>query len=514
MPLVLLITWFLSVGILACTPIPGTAQTTDSPKREMRGAWIATVVNIDYPKQTSANPGQLKAEWDQLLDRLATAGMNAVFVQIRPTADALYPSKLVPWSRYLTGKQGQAPAGGFDPLAYMVQTAHARNMEFHAWLNPYRATFDLDTTSLAPNHVFRTHREWMLRYGPKFYLNPALPEVRDHVAAVVTEILDNYPVDGVHFDDYFYPYKVAGEVWPDSADFAQRGNGFTQIDDWRRANVDSLIYQLHRRIKTDHPAVEFGISPFGVWRNRDRDPAGSDTHAYQTCYDDLYADVRLWLQQGWIDYIAPQIYFHLGFEIVDYQKLLDWWLANSYGRKLYIGMAVHKIGTNQYPAWHEPDQMPRQLRLNRTQPLVDGHIFYSASQLLKNPLGITDSLAQDYFAFTALWPEKDRPASIKPWTAPELRQVKQRKKGVRIRWRGVNPLATTHWVIYRFPADKTPDWNDPRGIYRIVPAGQLKKLQVWDTAADPQQIYRYFITALDRAHRESPPSPWREKRGK
>jgi uncharacterized lipoprotein YddW (UPF0748 family) len=491
-------------------------QAQSLPKREMRAAWVATVANIDYPVQPSTDTAALKREWLQLLDRLGAYGLNAVFVQVRPTADALYPTQLAPWSKYLTGAQGVAPQGNFDLLNFMIQTAKQRNMEFHAWLNPYRATNDLDTVNLAPNHVFKARRNWILRYGPKFYLNPALPEVWNHLAAVVDELVTRYPIDAIHMDDYFYPYRIAGEAFPDSLDYLRFGKRFVNINDWRRHNVDTMIQILSQRIHATRPGTEFGISPFGVWRNIDKDPEGSNTRAGQTNYDDLYADVRKWLRLGWIDYVTPQIYFHIGFDLVDYDTLLRWWQKNTYGKKLYVGMGTYRIGSPKPPQWSEPNQSPRQMRLNRTIPEAQGEVFFSAKSLLNNPLGFSDSLQQNFYRRPAIWPLKSNMKVASPLPAPKLLRPKRKTEGIELRWqwdqKTANAIAPTHYVVYRFLEKNAINTSDGSGIYRIIPAEQAANDHYVDMATVKNQRYYYVLSALDAQHQEGATSkPKRSK---
>jgi uncharacterized lipoprotein YddW (UPF0748 family) len=224
-------------------------------------------------------------------------------------------------------------------------------MEFHAWLNPYRATLDLDTLSLSSQHLFYRHRDWLVRYGERFYLNPSLPEVRNHLTEVVVDLVERYDLDAIHFDDYFYPYPIPGEAFPDSLDFVRRGFGYAAIEDWRRSNTDALVSAVSQRIKLSRQHVRFGISPFGVWRNASRDPTGSATQASASSYDDLYADLVKWMRSGWIDYVAPQLYWSVGFPPADHGALLEWWNKNRNGRQLYIGYAAYKVGANADSAW-------------------------------------------------------------------------------------------------------------------------------------------------------------------
>ena len=253
--------------------------------------------------------------------------MNAVIVQIRPSADAFYASNLEPWSEFLTGRQGTPPSPYYDPLKFMIDETHKRGMEFHAWINPYRAVFNL-ISPLDPNHITKKHPEWFVKYGDRKYFNPGLPQVMQYLTNVVKDIITRYDIDGIHMDDYFYPYKIPGKAFPDYQTWLQYGNGLS-IDDWRRSNCDSVIKMIHDVVLDWKPLIKFGISPFGVWRNSSVDATGSSTHAGQTCYDDLYADILLWLKQGWIDYVAPQLYWEIGNRLCDYETLLNWWSSNT-----------------------------------------------------------------------------------------------------------------------------------------------------------------------------------------
>lgn len=350
---------------------------------EFRGVWVATVANIDYPRQPSADTIALKEQWKNLIAQYKEIGFNAVIFQVRPAADAFYPSQFVPWSKYLIGRQVPARSESFDPLQFIIAETHRAGMEFHAWFNPYRATMDLDTASLAPNHVFNQHRDWVVRYGTRYYLNPGVPAVRQHFTQIVAEVVSKYDVDAVHFDDYFYPYKIAGESFPDSLEFEQYGEDFGNVEDWRRSNTDSLIENIHRTIKILKPYVQLGVSPFGVWRNRDRDDTGSDTRAGATTYDDLYADITKWLRYGWLDYVVPQLYWSIGFKPADHATLLGWWGTRNYERNLYVGHAAYKVANNADTAWSDPNEIPKQIRLNRRNAISSGSVFLVQKRYLK-----------------------------------------------------------------------------------------------------------------------------------
>ncbi|MEM6865153.1 MAG: family 10 glycosylhydrolase [Bacteroidota bacterium] len=352
-----------------------------SPEAEFRGVWIATVVNIDWPKNADDNVTKQKKDFIDLLEFYQNLNFNAVIVQVRTAGDAFYPTELAPWSKYLTGKQGRAPADSKDPLKWMIEETHIRDMEFHAWLNPYRATFDLDTLGLDTSHDFFQHRDWMVRYGKKFYYNPGLPQVRNKFSKVVQELVENYDIDAIHFDDYFYPYKIKGETFTDSLDFQTYGLPEQSLADWRRSNVDSLVAHVHRTIKKRKPWVQFGISPFGVWRNKSKDSLGSDTQAGQTTYDDLYANPLLWAEKGWVDYLAPQAYWSMDYPPASYRNVATWWASQKISTKIYLGNGAYKIKNNADKAWNRKNEIPEQLQFTRGTPELDGNIFFSAKSL-------------------------------------------------------------------------------------------------------------------------------------
>jgi uncharacterized lipoprotein YddW (UPF0748 family) len=364
-------------------------------KKELRAVWVATVSNIDWPSNSTLTPDSQRKEFIKLLDMHKANGMNAIVAQIRPATDALYPSPYEPWSQFLTGKQGQPPTPYYDPLQFMISETHKRSMEFHAWMNPYRATFNVNTSSIAATHITRLQPSWFLQYGDTKYFNPGNKQVQQHVANVVKDVVDRYDVDAIHFDDYFYPYRIPNKEFPDEESYTQSGTSLTK-DAWRRSNVDSIIVLLKKTIKNANPKCQFGISPFGVWRNAEKDPNGSNTQAGQTNYDDLYADILLWLKNDWIDYVAPQLYWEIGHDRAPFEVLLDWWSKNTYGKNCYIGLGIYRAGSNT--AWKDKTQLTRQIEMIRNTPNMHGMIFFSSKSFNKNPNGWNDSLRVNYFA--------------------------------------------------------------------------------------------------------------------
>jgi uncharacterized lipoprotein YddW (UPF0748 family) len=477
--------------------LPGFTQ----PKYEFRAAWIATVDNIDWPSRGNFNTENQKAEFIRQLDMHQRNGMNAMIVQIRPAADAFYPSPYEPWSEWLTGKQGQPPAVYYDPLQFMISETHKRGMEFHAWCNPYRATFRIGQSSIAANHITRVHPEWFLNYGDTKYFDPGNKEVQRYVTAVIRDIVRRYDIDAVHFDDYFYPYRIPGKEFPDEASFKKYGNGLSR-EDWRRSNVDSIILSLGLAIKEEKKLCQFGISPFGVWRNKEKDPEGSDTHAGQTNYDDLYADILLWLKNGWIDYVAPQIYWEFEQKNAPYGILLDWWNKHSYGRHCYIGLGIYKAGTNQY--WRDKTQLPRQIVALREQPNVQGMVFFSSTSFQKNPNGWSDSLQHNYFSHPALvppmkWLDSNRKV-LKP--ALEIIDPGSGANFVEIQIRDQNESGRTKvFVVYGLDASDTGDNKKPVMIYKILPCIDGKARLVLPKNGD--QSVNIAISAVDMGNKES-----------
>ena len=437
---------------------PLTYRMPDMP-REFRGVWIATVANIDWPVSPDSPWDVQKREYIKLLDYYKNLNFNAVIVQIRTAGDAFYPSNYAPWSKYLTGKQGKAPATQENPLTWMIKEAHDRGLEFHAWLNPYRATMNLETSNLSPEHDFFKHRNWMLKYGTKWYYDPGLPEVKNHLLAIIKEVVTNYDIDAIHFDDYFYPYKEPKLDFPDKASYDKYKKPGQSRDDWRRQNVNDLILALSQTIKTQKPWVQFGISPFGVWRNQSKDPKGSPTQAGQTNYDDLYADVLLWMKNKWIDYLIPQLYWSMEHRLASHRKLADWWSNNSYGTNIYIGIGPYKIREDSDEAWKNPSELNTQVNYARTLPQIQGNAFFSAKSIYIKNQDIAQKLKAEVFNRPTLPPAFepktqtiiDIPVVLDVKTTPEKTQINLEKPlDPAIRYamvQGGNDLNTLHEAI-------------------------------------------------------------------
>ncbi len=444
------------------------------PKYEFRAVWVATVDNIDFPSIKYLSSEGQRAEFMNLLDMHKRNGMNAVVVQIRPAADAFYPSQYEPWSEWLTGTQGKPPSPYYDPLEFMITETHKRGMEFHAWMNPYRAVFNISKSSVSPTHITRLHPEWFLDYGGKRYFDPGNKEAQKFVAEVVRDVVSRYDIDAIHFDDYFYPYRIPGKEFGDTANFRKYANGMDR-ESWRRSNVDSIILLLSKTIKEENPFCKFGISPFGVWRNIDKDPEGSNTKAGQTNYDDLYADILLWLRMKWIDYVAPQLYWEFGQKQVGYEILIDWWARHVYGRQLYIGQGIYRAMELKSYAWKNKNELPNQIKKLREYPQVQGSIFFSSKSFNSNPNGWSDSLRNNYYKYPAIVPPMEWIDTVKP-PRPTLLydsskvSIYSYSVDLYIRQDSADSRIN-RYVIYDFGNVSEIDKSFPQNITEIIDAG-------------------------------------------
>ncbi|WP_083256197.1 family 10 glycosylhydrolase [Domibacillus iocasae] len=490
---------------MSIVPFQPEAASSPLPKREMRAAWIATVQNSDM--KAGMNKAQYTAWARQTLDGLKASKFNAVIYQVKPTSDALYPSKLSPWSSYITGKkQGTNP--GYDPLQIMIEEAHKRGMELHAWLNPYRVTMPKQTlTSLAPNNAARKNPGWVVKYGQQYYLNPGLPEVQNYLISSVKELVSNYDIDAVHMDDYFYPYKIKNETFPDQAAYKKYGASFKKIEDWRRNNVNQLVKNLYAAIKATKPHVQFGISPFGVWRNKSLDPTGSATQAGVNNYDDLYADTRTWIKNGTIDYITPQIYWSKNLSAAKYGTLLNWWshevktYAKVHPVHLYIGLADYKVGNDTDPTWKNKMELPNQIASNRAGNTAKGQMHFSLKSIQKNSLGYATIVKQQMYNYTAVTPDtpwKNAAVPVKPTSV----QVKKETAGRKIEIKDQTSKQPRKYVIYRFEGNKEGSYQDPRNILDVVYNTKGNTVFV-DKTARSGGVYTYGITSLSATGVES-----------
>lgn len=465
--------------------------------REFRGVWVASVANIDWPSAPGLSTAAQQEELRALLDRARDLRLNAVILQVRPAADALYPSTLEPWSEYLTGVQGRAPEPAWDPLAFAIAEAHARGLELHAWFNPFRARHSSAKSPPAPSHVSRARPELVRRYGNQLWMDPGLDAVQDHAIRVVLDVVRRYDVDGVHIDDYFYPYQERdrrGRViqFPDDATYARyrRAGGRLSRDDWRRANVDRFVERLYREVKATKSWVKVGISPFGIWR-----PGHPDGVQGLDAYATLYADARRWLREGWLDYVAPQLYWPLGRPQQDYRALLRWWVdQNPHGRHVWPGNYTSQVKLGRVAEW-TPQQIGAQIAATREQRGAEGNIHFSMAAFVGEERGLGEYLRREVYDGPALvpaFPWLSAPAPERPIATVQVRDPDVGEVHVRL------PAAsgTASWVVR---ARYGGHWT-----VRVVPGAHADAtlLNPVGTSRVPDLI---AISAVNRVGREGPP---------
>jgi len=476
------------------------------PKREFRGVWVATVENIDWPSNTKLTAPQQKQQLADILAAHQKTGINAVMFQVRPAADAFYAKSREPWSRWLTGTQGKAPDPAFDPLEFALTEAHKRGMELHAWFNPYRATKDNRYGLLSLNHITNTKPEWFFIYGGIKLFNPGLPEVREYIVKVILDVVDNYDIDGVHMDDYFYPYPIAGQKINDTEAYQKYGNDFKDIREWRRDNVNQLIKMLADSVHKHNPRIKFGISPFGIWANKSQNPEGSVTSGGSSYYEQ-FADSRKWMKEGWLDYINPQLYWPIGYRFAPFENLVDWWSNNTYNRHLYIGQAPYRINEKMVTNFKHANEIPDQIRLLRSNPRVQGSVYFSSKSLTDNKLGFTDSLEMDFYRHPALPPAMLWLDSVAP-NVPRNFTARAVNRAVHLNWEAPtlahDKEAVYGYVIYRFEGTEKVDLGDPKNILHIQYSAEPAYI---DTTTEKGKSYSYIITAIDRLKNESDRSP-------
>jgi uncharacterized lipoprotein YddW (UPF0748 family) len=504
-----------TIALLFFGLIIAAVEAQTSPKRELRGAWIATYANIDWPASGSSSSVE-QSTFIQRVDEHKATGMNAIFVQVRSQCDALFPNPYEPWSADLTGNpQGTAPNPYYDPLQFMINETKQRGMEFHAWFNPYRAMATFNNTNfnnLSAQHVVKAHPEWIMNVTPigvgsqQRLLNPGAPEVWAHIIKVVMHVVRNYDVDGIHFDDYFYT-NPSLTTYNDDSVYNIHNRGIADRGNWRRSNVDTLIRRLGDSIRSVKPWIKFGISPSGIWRSQSLDPLGSNTSSGASQhYKDVFANSRLWLQQGWIDYLAPQVYWYIGQTGSDYNNLTPWWSNNSFGRHIYMGMAGYKVGDAGQNAAFATDntQIPRQIRLNRQNAGVSGAIVYNTTSLRNNRLAFRDSLTQYYFNKPVLLPAMTWKDNSGPAAATSLSAVLQPSNSILLSW--TNPAATSvetdkakQFAIYRANG-AAPDISNADQLIAVT---NTDVDNFTDNEMLPNGSWYYVVTALDRLHNES-----------
>jgi uncharacterized lipoprotein YddW (UPF0748 family) len=487
---------FSIIFLLSACGTPRNALThrvDETPKHEFRAAWIQTAWQDRYQRM---NSDQMRRYIVEMVRRLDEAGINAIIFQVRPEADAFYKSDIEPWSRFLTGRQGQAPDDPtFDPLAFIIEEAHKRGMELHAWLNPYRVQTNVNT-QLAPNHLFHSQPERFFEHGNQRFFDPGLPENRTHITAVVRDIVSRYNVDAIHLDDYFYPYPVAGVSIPDDRSFnmfaASQGFSPAQRNDWRRNNVNLLMQEIKQTIVLTKPWVRFGVSPFGIYRNKSSDPHGSDTNGLQN-YDNLFADVKLWVERGWIDHNIPQLYWEIGHQRADYTTLLHWWNENNSGQRLYIGQDIQRSMTQS--------ELPTKIRQARKMANVSGNVFWYGYRIAENTDGIADLLKNDIHRTQALIPPYSHKHNGRPDRVKRLTDVRMETMHL-LTWdtqrNPNNPEAAQRFVIYRFRDGERVNPNRAENIIAVTGDNFF----VLPREGNGKR-YTYAVTALDAFWNES-----------
>jgi uncharacterized lipoprotein YddW (UPF0748 family) len=472
--------------------------------REFRGAWVATVANIDWPSRKGLSTAQQQAEMRAILDQAVALKLNAIILQVRTSADALYASTLEPWSEYLSGAQGQAPQPFYDPLALWIEEAHARGLELHAWFNPFRARQGQATAKAAATHLSRAQPAWVKTYGDQLWIDPGEPAAADHTLAVFMDVLRRYNVDGIHIDDYFYPYPVTQGQGSDSkieVDFPDQsswqryvdGGGRLERNDWRRSNVDALVERIHASIRQIKPWVRFGISPFGIGRPELRPPGIQGFSQYHK----LYADVERWLQQGWLDYLVPQLYWRMEQTAQAFAPLLDYWhTQNPHKRNIYAGLFTSKLaapGADTKTAW-PPDEISNQIAAVRLRAPGSGHVHFSMVALLQNHQGLADTLkAQTYDSAALLpasaWLERGAPdaplakLTARPHGAWELRLATPQ-----------TGKAIARWAVWLRFGDQ---WEFQVSMQPIMTIRALK------SPSDQTPLTGMVVSAVDRVGNES-----------
>ncbi len=487
---IFILTVFISTTILAQS-IP--------PKREVRAAWIATVTNIDWPSLNGLSTEVQKQELKNLLDELKQDGINTVIFQVRSECDAMYSSSIEPWSYWLTGSQGTAPSPYYDPLEFAIEEAHKRGMELHAWFNPYRADRKVSGSGSYPkasNHVTVQHPDWVIQISTFKFLDPGLPMVRDYVTSVIYDIVSRYDVDGIHADDYFYPYPPDQITNQDAATFAAYPRGFTNLADWRRDNVNLLIAQVNDTIQSVKSWVKFGMSPFGIWKSGV--PSGITG---LSAYNDIYCDAIAWLQNRSIDYLTPQLYWPFGGG-QDYAKLQPWWADSVYanGRHFYPGHAYYRI-----TSWFNPTEMPNQIRFDRNNPKVQGSVFFSAKHFGLNPLGVTDTLRNDLYRYTSILPIMSWKDVVPPNPIQNLTFERLANGQAGLKW-DLPQIAgdgdsAYRYVVYRFDYSniQPADLENAANIFNV----EGSRESIPGEPPTPSGPYYFVVTSLDRNYNES-----------
>ncbi|MCK5775437.1 MAG: family 10 glycosylhydrolase [Bacteroidales bacterium] len=531
----------LAILMLGLSTVSVKAQEIRLPKHEMRGAWVATLVNIDWPSKKGTSVRSQKNEYVELLDSLESLNMNTVLFQVRPHGDAFYKSEFEPWSEYLTGTQGKAPGDSldsYDPLQFLIEETHKRGMEFHAWANPYRITAYSDLSRLDSSHVYFKHPEWFVKHTDgRYYMIPGVKESQKFVLDVVKELVGNYDIDALHFDDYFYQYpdSKTGKNIDDSVQYVQYQAEFDSITgvrtdtlkietgdtveykitevkrefdnlhDWRRNNVNQMVEAVYNTIKETKPWVKFGISPFGIYRNKTEDyPNGSDTKA-TTNYFELYADVLLWLDKGWLDYITPQIYWRNDHTKASFTVLNEWWGKQDLGKaKLFIGQGIYRVGSpdfQKYDFWKTTDGLLNQVELIRANKAAEGSMFFSAKYFMTNPLNINQDLGRELYSRPAIAPVY-ADAKINTQVVDTILASGNKNEGIKLQWKDLTEGNIRYYLVYRFEGEEIGDMTVANNIVAKVAGYGVNQVYV-DAPVSRWKKYTYVVTSVDRFNVES-----------
>lgn len=503
--------WMPFTVVMVLLLWPGAVQAPAPPvsvppvRREFRAAWVATVDNIDWPSKPGLPVETQKAELLAILDRAAQLRLNAVILQVRPACDALYASPREPWSEYLTGQMGQPPEPYYDPLAFAVEEAHRRGLELHAWFNPYRARHPSAKSPVADTHISRTRPDLVRTYGRFLWLDPGEPDVQAHSLAVILDVVRRYDVDGVHIDDYFYPYRerdAQGRVldFPDEPRWQQyrTAGGRLSRDDWRRRNVDTFVEHMYRAVKAEKPWVKVGISPFGIYR-----PGYPEQIKGFDQYTELYADVRKWFVNGWLDYLAPQLYWPIEQREQSFAVLLHWWAGqNARGRHLWPGSYTSRVGEAPGQGW-PPEEIVYQIKVTRGLAGATGNVHFSMKALMQNRRGLADLLASGVYTEPALVPAS-------PWLgredlpAPGITMQTEGTGGQRLRWRLPEGRQARWWLVRLKQGDR---WET-----RILPGQATELLLGEDVVGSHVQVVA--VTGVDRYGNEGRTGIWQEAAGR
>lgn len=473
------------------------------PKREFRAAWVTTFTNLDWPSKRGLSSIEQKKEFVNLVQNFKNSQMNAVVVQVRASSDAFYESKLSPWSEWLTGVQGAPPIPYYDPLEFMLAQCHTNNLEFHAWFNPLRGISHDRFSSVAKNHITDRKPEWFFHYGESYYYNPGIPEVRDYIIEVIMEVVKNYDIDGVHLDDYFYPYTIGNEKIPDAETFKKYNRGISNINDWRRENINILIQEIAQAIKKEKTYVKFGISPLAIWRNKKQDPLGSESNSGQTSYDNLYCDTKLWVEKGWMDYVAPQLYWSTDNLYANYNKLLYWWNQQTQDNvHLYIGHALYKLDPNDRHSY-KINEITNQVRLSRSNSRAQGSIYFRAKTFKENQQNFQKEFKTTIYKYPAVIPTMPWIDSIPP-SAPFDLNIEHSFGAVQLDWSSQDTkkvLDKIHYfAIYRFEG-KTDNSSIKLTAKNLIDFSNNNTYL--DYNVKPGKTYTYVVTSFDRLHNES-----------